>query len=561
MNARIMGLALLSCLLCILAPAQLLAAERARVVVGSFAGDDSGSARRAVVKALKAKGEVFVVSGDHAAGVGESLGKSADSAKGVKAISKALGLGAWIDGSVKDAKGVWTATLKLRSPKDGEVSETHKFRAGDAGALADKIKSGVWKALGPSLKDAPKPKSGGKKRVVVLSFTGSKSGTVRSYAKGAIKKTKGVKLVGDKTLRDVDISDEPKTEDIVTAAAVLDAALIIAGNVEAKKGRYTLTVTAFNGADGEALGEFSFKGRGLLGLRGKVVRGLGKKLKGPIQRSAVPEPPEEEIEEEEEEEGGEEEEEEEAEEEEEETGDDKRPSPLEITAGVRVFSRNFRYTDDLFDALRSYKLGAAPAFFIRGRWYPAAHFSGGIPAHIGLTGGYEQGVFLKSKVSGGEELTTKMSEWYAGLRYRLPIERHELGFQGTYGKHKFDVEDDPAAPLVPDVEYAYIRLGVDGRVRVDQILLGAHLGYRMLLDTGELQSSAWFPNASGGGVDAGLLAGYEVVTGVSLVAGFDFRRYFLTFDPEPGDPFIAGGAVDEYLSGWGGVSVQLPGDK
>ena len=566
MNARALGLALLTFVLCALAPNHVSAAERVRVVVGAFEGDKGGGVRAAIVKALKGQDGVLVVSADHAAKIAESLGSSPDNAKGIQGVSKAISLGAWIEGSVKDASGVWTATLKLHSPKDGEVSETHKFRAGDPAELADKVKSGVWKALGPAVKDAPKPKSGGKKRVAVLAFTGTKSGTVRSYAVGSLKKAKGISVVPDKSLRDVEMPDDPKADDITAAAAVLDAALLISGSVDSKKGKYTLDVIARNGADGQVMAEFSLNGRGLLGLRGSVVKDLPKKLAGPFERSAVPEPPEEQIEEAAgaSESGGAGDAGEEEEEEEEEAaspGDDKRPSPLEIIGGVRAFSRNFRYTDDLFDALRSYKLGAAPAFLIQGRWYPAAHFSGGIPSHIGLVGGYEQGVFLKSQVADGEELTTKMSEWYAGLRYRIPIEKHELGVQGTYGKHSFKVEDDPAAPLVPDVDYTYLRFGLDGRVRVDQILLGAHFGYRMLLDTGELQSDAWFPNTGGGGVDAGLFAGYEFITGVALVAGFDFRRYFFSFDPSPGDPLIAGGAVDEYLSGWGGLSVRLPGDE
>ncbi|MEZ4225499.1 MAG: hypothetical protein R3B13_31390 [Polyangiaceae bacterium] len=564
MKARVLLLLWALCLALISSTAG--AADRVRVVVGSFDGDHADEIRRAVVEGLKSKGEVLVVRQAHATKVGESLGHGEANASGVKAISGALSLGGWIEGSVKKGGGVWTATLKLRGPS-GDVGETHKFRAAKVDALNEKIRSGIWKALGPALQDAPKPKGSGKKRVVVLPFTGSKSGTVRSYAVGALKKAKGTTVVPDKSLRDVALSEEPKSEDITTAAAVLDAALFVGGTVESKKGKYTLNVVAWNGADGEVMAEFSLDGKGLLGLRGAVVKGLPKKLASPLERARVPEPPEEDAETASGTDSGSdatddaEEDEEEEEEEEEASSPTGRPSPLEIIGGVRAFSRNFRYSDDLFDALRSYKLGAAPAFFVQGRWYPAAHFTGGVPANIGLALGYEQGVFLKSKVSGGDELATKMTEWYAGLRYRVPIEKHEVGVQGTYGKHTFEVDDDPAAPLVPDVGYSYVRFGIDGRIRVDKILLGAQLGYRMLLDTGELQSSAWFPNAGGGGVDAGFMAGYEFITGVALVAGFDFRRYFFSFDPEPGDPYIAGGAVDEYLSGWGGVRIRLPGEE
>jgi hypothetical protein len=237
-----------------------------------------------------------------------------------------------------------------------------------------------------------------------------------------------------------------------------------------------------------------------------------------------------------------------------------RPSPLEVGGGIRAFSRNFRYTDDLFDALRSYKLGVAPAAFIYARWYPLAHSQGGPLAHAGITGGYEQGFLLASQAPDGSELTTSTREWWIGLRYRIPVDQHEAGVVLTYGSHSFEIDDDPNDPFVPDVAYKYVRLGIDGRVRVERVVLGAHLGHRFLNDTGELGSADWFPNVSGGAIDAGLLAGYEIVDNVDLLAGFDFRRYYFSMNPEPGDARVAGGALDEYLSGWGGVAFRLPGE-
>ena len=123
------------------------------------------------------------------------------------------------------------------------------------------------------------------------------------------------------------------------------------------------------------------------------------------------------------------------------------------------------------------------------------------------------------------------------------------------------VDDDPTLvpPVPPDVEYKFVRLGVDGRVHVQRALLGAHFGYRRIRDAGEIQQANWFPRSSVGGVDAGVLGGYEIVRGVDLIAGFDFRRYFYSMNPEPGDPNIAGGALDEYIAGWGGIEYRMPG--
>ncbi len=536
-----------------------------RVVVAELDGDKDERMRRAVVRGLKEQSSIRVIALQHTRSVGETLGATLADAKGVRTLSSALGLGAVVDGSVAEAGGVVTVTLRLRSAKDGEVSETHKFRDSDRATLADKVSGSVWKALGSGLKAAPAPKKTDRKRVVVLPFTGNQAGTVRGFASTALNKRKGVTIIADKQLQSVDIPTEPKAEDLVAAAAALDAALFVSGKVSAAKGRSTLELIAYNGADGQELSEVSVSGKGLAGLRGSINKELVTKLASAVDRSASPEPPEETLSAETDSEATDSEEEAATEEEEDEDVDaprdpSARPSPLEVLAGVRAFSRNYRYSDDLFRSLRSYKLGAAPAAFIGVRWYPVAHFSGGAASHVGLVGGYERGFALKSQVEGGEELTTKMQQWYAGLRYRIPLGRHEVGAEGSYGRHTFQIEDDPAAPLVPDVDYGFMRLGLDARVRVDRVLLGAHFGYRYLLGTGELGSDAWFPGASGGAVDAGLFAGYEFVTGIALVAGFDFRRYFFSLNPEPGDTFVAGGAVDEYLSGWGGFAFRIPGD-
>ena len=155
-----------------------------------------------------------------------------------------------------------------------------------------------------------------------------------------------------------------------------------------------------------------------------------------------------------------------------------RPSPLEIAAGLRAFSRHLTYTDDLFNRLRAYKLGLGPSIFVAGTWYPLAHFQAGPGAHAGLTAGYEQGLALKSEVSGGQKYDTTMREWFAGVRARIPLDSIELGVAITYGREIFVVNDDPVFPLVPDVRYSFVRVGADGRARFGRAVVGGHLGYR-----------------------------------------------------------------------------------
>jgi hypothetical protein len=236
------------------------------------------------------------------------------------------------------------------------------------------------------------------------------------------------------------------------------------------------------------------------------------------------------------------------------------PIALELQLGAGAFSRNLHYTDDLFDALRTYELDAAPFVFIEAAWYPLAHGTDGADlAHVGIVGGYEHGFPPVAVTRDGRQFDSASRSYFVGLRGRAPIDRHELGLVGSYGKQDFEVLGDEAAPLVPDMHYGFVRLGAEARFRFDEFLFGVTLGKRFVLGTGALEESAWFPRAGADAVDGRLYVGHAIVPSVDLVAGVELRRYFFSMNPVPTDPRVAGGAVDQYLSGWGAIVWRLPG--
>jgi hypothetical protein len=88
------------------------------------------------------------------------------------------------------------------------------------------------------------------------------------------------------------------------------------------------------------------------------------------------------------------------------------------------------------------------------------------------------------------------------------------------------------------------------------------VGTRLVSDTGGLKAN-WFPNTKTQSVEAGLMLGYGIVPHLDLVGGVDLVRYAFNVHPIPNgaDPktqAIAGGAVDQYVSGWLGVRYRLP---
>jgi len=84
---------------------------------------------------------------------------------------------------------------------------------------------------------------------------------------------------------------------------------------------------------------------------------------------------------------------------------------------------------------------------------------------------------------------------------------------------------------------------------VDFILVHARLAYLAVTDAGEIGEDDWFPRLSVAGIEATLEAGYVLPDGLSLRLGVDLRRYFYSLNPEPGDAWIAGGALDQYVAG------------
>ena len=445
-----------------------------------------------------------------------------------------------------------------------------------AGCSTIVLVSADVEAAKPKKSAAAEEKQGPKR--VALVVTGPKAKELREVI--ADELGEDIELMSAKDSKAVKPDQEPDQYVAFAKKRKVDAILI--GNVEKAGKDFVLTVEVRNGADGEVLGEMSVKGRTTAALQKKLAQELAVTLADPIAQARAPgkkapkkkpEPPPEETAEDEPE--PEPEPEPEAEEpaeteaepdkEEEEPAEDEPSTPskkskhagIELLLGLKGFTRNYEYTDNI-TAERTYELGGAPAIFLNLRLYPLAFMTDGFVSNIGLAGGFEQGFAINSKDSQGNELSTSSRQWFAGLRLRLPFSTHEAGVGVGYGQHTFRIDGDES---VPDVKYGFARITVDGRFRFGKIVVGAELGPRLLLGAGQL--AAIFPNATGGGFEATLYGGYSLTSNIDALVGLELRRYYLTLNPNrnsppliDGDVAIAGGAVDQYLGLWLGLAWQ-----
>jgi hypothetical protein len=267
--------------------------------------------------------------------------------------------------------------------------------------------------------------------------------------------------------------------------------------------------------------------------------------------------------------------------------EEKKPGrrPLELLVGARLYSRSFVYSQLRYGNVFDYKLGAAPAIITAARVYPFAFFRDDALGNLGIMARLELGIATSTNYAQPQPdgttvthpLNTGTSDWQVGLRGRLPVGPHELGLFALYGAHSFVLVGDegPSAdrpnrpyPLVPDVNYTFIRPGVDARLYVSRLTFGAHFAPRFLTSMKQIdQDRFWFPGATGSGVDFGAMAAFRILSFLSIAAGVDYLRYGFDFNAIPNDaglpgsraPLIAGGATDTYISGWAGILLHLDG--
>lgn len=244
-----------------------------------------------------------------------------------------------------------------------------------------------------------------------------------------------------------------------------------------------------------------------------------------------------------------------------------RPAAVDIEVDFRITHRTFRYNDvpDFETDLRDYTLTAGPGMALGFQYFPGAHFTDGVGAQFGIDFNWDRLFdFESTRSSDGASFPTQSQQFLIGLRWRYPTGRWEPFVVIDYGVHDFEFgvsgppapgEDNTAG--VPSVRYEFVRFGVGFRVELgkkDMFILGANIAFRGVFDVGAIGTYVWFPNANANGMDAGLLFGIALPLGFEVRIGGDYRRYWFDLNPQPPAPYVAGGALDQYLSGTIGLA-------
>jgi len=242
-----------------------------------------------------------------------------------------------------------------------------------------------------------------------------------------------------------------------------------------------------------------------------------------------------------------------------------RPSAFDVSLGGRLSRRSFGYNEAL-PGLRGYTLHLGPSAVLRGHWYPGAHVTDGVLAHIGLDLRGEFLIGVSSKNKDGQKFSNNSHTFGIGVRARVPLGKLELGAVAGFGQHTFGFAEASGKidPDVPDVTYNFVRLGLDARWPLfGPLSLQLATAYLVGLSQGEIAERAWFPHTTGNGFEAEIGAAYAMSRMIGLELSLAVQRYFMSLNPEPKDPGVlgsthrvAGGALDQYLSLQFGVVIR-----
>jgi hypothetical protein len=217
---------------------------------------------------------------------------------------------------------------------------------------------------------------------------------------------------------------------------------------------------------------------------------------------------------------------------------------LQVVGG----SRHFSYVDRLTGTLRPYDLFVAPAVRIAADLYPLSHLNIPVVSGLGVQADYSRAFGLSSEDASGASVGTSWQAFDVGLRDRVALgESFLLGVAGGFGDNAFSFDGaiTPAEQL-PSVDYKFLRAGIDGRYAGGDLSIRAAFGYRGVLSTGPV--GTLFPRATVGGIDATIGVAKMVAPGIEVSVDLDYARFFYSLLPQPGDPYVAGGALDEMAS-------------
>jgi hypothetical protein len=236
-------------------------------------------------------------------------------------------------------------------------------------------------------------------------------------------------------------------------------------------------------------------------------------------------------------------------------------SPLAIVSiDLAGLSRGFGYNDPVTQNLRPYKAYFLPTVGARIELFPLAPAGSDALAGIGVFAGFARS-FGSSARETGPSYPTSSGRLSIGGEYRLDLGAVVIVPQVSYESRTFGLdaaEDGSEESELPDVSYS----GIEGRVGFElpigeSLSLLADGSFTRVMSTGEIISVRYHRSGRANAIGAAIGGRIGVSRDIDLDVGVRYQHYFFDFDPVPGDRFVAGGALDQYVTAAASIRVAL----
>jgi hypothetical protein len=235
-----------------------------------------------------------------------------------------------------------------------------------------------------------------------------------------------------------------------------------------------------------------------------------------------------------------------------------RGDSLRAFIGVGSTYRSLAFSDAITTSLGDYQLSGAPLVDINVAFYPARPFTDAWISWLGLDVRAQIAATTPTVDRDGNQFKSRYAAYHVGVRARAPVGRHYVSAFSGYAVNGFEIAPEATnlRSPTPSIDYSMIRSGLSADFTLsDSFMLGLDGAWLHLLSVGEI--GEWFPRASAGGLELAMFATYNLTQRVFARASAAYQRTFFSFNPQPGDPNVAGGATDQYLAVSVGAGVIL----
>ncbi|MBA2541064.1 MAG: hypothetical protein H0V17_15600, partial [Deltaproteobacteria bacterium] len=150
--------------------------------------------------------------------------------------------------------------------------------------------------------------------------------------------------------------------------------------------------------------------------------------------------------------------------------------------------------------------------------YPLAfgHKRKGVLTGIGVSAMYDRALLISSAKNDGTKLKTASSRVQFGGVFRYPVGSLVVGGRLGYGKQSFQIQEGSD---LPNVNYTMIEPGAFVKIPVGKLVFNVDVGYQLISNTGQMTKGENYGKATVSGIDFAISGDYPLTSALFARAG------------------------------------------